>query len=163
MDWESLYCPNRHGWYDGRPFFQGQLVRMAVVTDRNKRMRGLRNACVNQIWTPPLDCTQTQRFLRRRCGHERKAMRSERRHASSKSTKRRVCMAGSSGLNTGRGDALPLARPSCHRMPADELWSFVLPKQHHVPCARSLMRPMAMQGLGRLCTGVAARACLRDW
>jgi hypothetical protein len=27
MDWESLYCPNRHCWYYGRPFFQGQLVK----------------------------------------------------------------------------------------------------------------------------------------
>jgi len=27
MDWESLSCPNRHGWYDGRPFFPGQLVK----------------------------------------------------------------------------------------------------------------------------------------
>src|ERR671930_1659042 len=34
-------------------------------------------------WT----CTQTQPFLRWRCGHEQKEMRSARRHASSKSTK----------------------------------------------------------------------------
>jgi hypothetical protein len=27
MDWASLDCPNRHCWYDGRPFFQGQLVK----------------------------------------------------------------------------------------------------------------------------------------
>src|ERR1700756_5009962 len=27
MAWESLDCPHRHGWYDGRPFFQGQLVK----------------------------------------------------------------------------------------------------------------------------------------
>jgi hypothetical protein len=27
MDWESLYCPNRHCWYYRRPFFQGQLVK----------------------------------------------------------------------------------------------------------------------------------------
>jgi len=27
MDWESLYCPNRHCRYYGRPFLQGQLVK----------------------------------------------------------------------------------------------------------------------------------------
>lgn len=27
MDWESLYCPNRHCRYYGRPFLQGLLVK----------------------------------------------------------------------------------------------------------------------------------------
>ena len=31
MDWESLYCPNRHCRYYGRPFLQGQLVTPAMA------------------------------------------------------------------------------------------------------------------------------------
>jgi len=89
MDWESLYCPNRHGWYDGRPFFQGQLV-------KNGRSHGQQQAqcraCETHVsiryGTASLDLHADPAIFETAVRHERKAIRSERRHASSTSTKK---------------------------------------------------------------------------
>jgi hypothetical protein len=45
MDWESLYCPNRHCWYNGCAFFQGQLV-------KNGSSRGQKQARCGACETP---------------------------------------------------------------------------------------------------------------
>ena len=115
---ESLSCPNRRCRCYGYPFAQGQLAKMGVVTAKNKRDATLaehmyRSDMGLRIWT----CTLTQPFLRRRCGHWRKEIRSGRRHASSRSTKTRLCMVGSSRATLPLGHALPGARPPCPRMP----------------------------------------------
>ena len=81
MDWESLYCPNRRCRYDGRLCLQRQLVSHKLSAGHAKRMSG------SEMGPSTGTCTQTQPCLRWRCGHEQKAMRSARRHASSKSTK----------------------------------------------------------------------------
>jgi len=163
MDWESLYCPNRHGWYDGRPFFQDTHGQEWQYHGQKQARCGLRNACVNQDMGPLLGtCTQPAIF-ETACGMSgRPCVRATARLVQS--TRGRVVHGWIERPTLSIVLLYLLARPSCHRMPAGrtlELCGHT--KQHHVPCARLSDETYGEHGSGSPVHRGGGSCLPRDW
>jgi hypothetical protein len=138
MDWESLYCPNRHCWYDGRPFFQGQLVKNGSSHGQQQaRCRACETHVSIRYGTAYLDLHADPAIFET-------AVRALAKGHSIRATarivhvdKEAVCAWLDRAAQHCRLVMRYLWRDlhviECQR---DELWSFVHTKQHHVPCAR---------------------------
>ena len=138
MDWETLYCPNRHCRWYGKPFRHGCLVKNGSSRGRRPAVCQACGASVVLSYATAYYGLEAERAifeLAVRALAEAHSLRATGRIVQV--DKDTICAWLSRAARHCRLVVLSLWRDlhvsECH---LDQLWSFVHTKQEHLPCAK---------------------------